>query len=249
MSSVLSTISLLAGLLALVRSTWERRAANRLPIVDLLRDRFSSPQFSPVLIGFATGTIVVLGPFGLSLGLGWVQPHPVGDITGNALFLGLTTILIKMVWAAIEELIFRGALLPQLSKLTNGLVGLAVSSLLFTWGHLERQGARAPDILSLLVFGLDGAGFGIAYLATRNLWMPTIWHAAKNIWVWLLFSESTLQLTRGIFQASYSGPPLWVGASNQAGLLDVVVSFVTVALLATIYRRQLVQGVEWIKSQ
>ena len=249
MSIVLATISLLVGLLALIRSTLERRAANRLPIVDLVRDRFSGAQLNQVLIGLIIGSIVILAPLGISSSLGWLQSHPAGDIGGDFLLLSLATVAIKFVWAAIEELVFRGAILPQVSKFSNGWIGLVASSLFFAWGHLERSGAQAPNVFSLLVFALDGIGFGIAFLSTRSLWMPTIWHSAKNIWIWLLFSQSTLQLTHGLLRVNYSGPALWVGTLNQAGMLDIIVSALVIIILAAIYRRQMAQGIEWIRNQ
>ena len=247
--NLLPTLSLVAGLVALIRSTHERRSLSRLPIVNLLQERFSPSRVGPLLSGLAAGTLIIVGPLGLCAWLGWVQLHRASGVTGTVLLLGVGTILVKLVWAGLEELIFRGAILPQIARLTNGWWGLAVSALLFSWGHLERTGTRAPDLLSLLVFGLDGVGFAIAYLATRSLWMPTLWHAAKNIWVWLLIGGGTLQLTDGLLQATYSGPPLWVGAANQAGLLDVMAAGIAAATVAAIYWRPFVQVGGWVRSQ
>ena len=249
MANVLSLASLLIGLLALVRSTLERRGPKRLPIVDLIRDRFTNPQVKWILIGVLAGSFLIVGPVGLSILLGWARLEIGATAFGAVFLLGLITIAIKVVWAAIEELVFRGAVLPQSAKVTNALAALVISSLLFSWGHLERSGTSAPDALSLLVFGLDGIGFGIAYLATRNLWLPTIWHAAKNIWIWLLFGESTLQLAPGLFKVIYTGPILWVGTPNQAGLLDLAASFAVAAIVLVVYQRQFISGLEWVKSQ
>lgn len=249
MSSLLFGFGFVASLLALVRSTLERRAAHKLPIAVLVCDRYASPQLNSMVIGLACGTIIVLGPLGLSIGLDWAEIRPANPPGANAFVLGIATIFIKLAWAAVEEVIFRGALLPQIAKLTNGTVGLIASSLLFAWGHLERGGEQTPDLLSLLVFTLDGIGFGIAYLATRNLWMSTVWHATKNIWIWLLFSESTFQLTQGLFQSSYFGPSLWIGAPGQAGLLDAILSALLVAVLVIVYRRQIARNLIWIQSQ
>lgn len=200
-------------------------------------------------MGLGAGSFLIVGPLGLSTVLGWAQLEISSAIPNTVFLLGLMTIGLKVVWATIEELVFRGAILPQSAKVTNGLAALIVSSLLFSWGHLERGGTTTPDLLSLLVFGLDGVGFGIAYLATRNLWLPTIWHTAKNIWIWILFGESTLQLTPGFFQVNYSGPMLWVGTPNQAGLLDLTASFIVAAVVLVVYRHQFVSGLEWVKSQ
>ena len=241
--------SLLIALFALVKSTLERRGPNRIPILVLIRDRFPIPQWKEILIGVGIGSFLVIGPLGLSIGLDWAQLGTNGLIRDGVFLLAIMTIGLKFVWAAIEELIFRGAVLPQSAKVSNGLVGLIVSSLLFAWGHLERSGANTPDGLSLLVFGLDGIGFGIAYLATRNLWLPTIWHTAKNIWIWILFGQSTLQLTPGFFQVTFTGPVLWVGMPKQAGLLDLMASFVAAAVVLVVYRREFAAGLAWVKNQ
>jgi uncharacterized protein len=249
LSNLLAAVSLIVGLLALIKSTLERRAAGRLPIANLIRERFGHPQLNPILIGLAIGTAVIVGPFGLALALGWVKPVWAGDLSGDFLLLGLGTVFIKLAWAAAEELIFRGAVLPQAARRTNGLIGLALSALLFAWGHLERGGAQTPNVVSLLVFGLDGIGFALAYLATRSLWLPTLWHAAKNIWVWLLVGQSTLQLTHGLLASVYSGPQFWLGTPNQAGWLDVAAAALVVVLFAAGSRRALAQGLGWVKSQ
>ena len=241
-ANLLSGVSLVAALAALIKSTHERRVASRLPIFELIQERFTRPDFSALILGVAVGSLAVLGPLGLAVAVGWAHPHFSGEITGTILFLGFGTVFVKVVWAALEELIFRGAMLPQVAKLTNGWWGLAVSSVLFSWGHLERTGARAPDVLSLLVFGLDGVGFGIAYLATRSLWMPTIWHAAKNACIWLVLGASTLELTHGVMDVTFSGPPLWVGAANQAGLLDTMASGIAAAVIAAVYWRPVRSG-------
>ena len=249
MSNLLSAVSLIVGLLALIKSTLERRAAGRLPIVDLIRERFGRPALQQALVGLVIGTAVITGPFALALAFGWVQPVPTGDITSVFFLLALATVLIKLIWAAVEELIFRGAILPQAARLTNGLAGLAISALLFAWGHLERGGARTPDGVSLLVFALDGIGFGLAYLATRSLWLPTLWHAAKNVWIWLLVGQSTVQLTHGLLASVYSGPQFWLGTPNQAGWMDVAAAALAVVLIAAWYRRPIAQGLTWVKGQ
>lgn len=242
-------VSLGAGLLALVSSTLARRGPDRLPIITLIRERFATLSFSTLLTGLLTGTIVIFVPLMLATSLGWLQLYRVNAITETGLWLGMATVLVKFGWAALEELIFRGAILPQVARRTNGLVGLAVSALLFAWGHLERSETRTPDRLSLLVFALDGIGFGVAYLATKSLWLPTVWHATKNSWVWLLFGTSTIQLTPGLFQAHFSGPPLWVGTPEQAGLLDVMSAVVVVVTLVALYKQQLRHGLTWISRQ
>jgi membrane protease YdiL (CAAX protease family) len=200
------------------------------------------------VLGSTLGSLVILGPVSLAAGLGWAHFQPAGDPVASAWLLGLATVVIKVTWAAIEEVIFRGALLPQAARLTRGSVGLVVSAVVFAFGHLTRGGA-APDGLTLLVWFLDGLGFGMAFVATRTLWMSTAWHVAKNLWVWLLFSEGTLQLTGGLASATYVGPELWVGAPHQAGLLDVFASALAAAALAVMFRPQITGGLAWARNR
>jgi membrane protease YdiL (CAAX protease family) len=131
--------------------------------------------------------------------------------------------------AGIEELIYRGALLVQLSRLLPLAIALLLSSALFALAHSGR--AVAPDTLSVAVYLLDGLAFGLAFWLTRSLWPPTLWHFSKNLSIWLLYSRSTLQFSPGLLQARLITPSIWTGAEGQAGLLDL---FVTSAVLAAL---------------
>lgn len=238
MVRLLSMIGLLAGVVSLVACTLERRAIGRIPIIDLVRDRYGRPRAEDVLAGTLIGASLILGPFLVASALKWTESAPAGRLDAAVLLLGLATLVIKLVWAAFEELIYRGALLPLLARFTNAWVALVVSAALFTCGHLHRSGP-GPDAISIAVYMLDGIGFGLAFLATRSLWMPTLWHAAKNAAIWLLFSESTIQLTHGVARVTYTGPALWVGTNGQAGLLDLIVSSLAAILVFIVGRRRI----------
>lgn len=120
MVKIPSIVSLLIGLTALVKSVLERRGPNRLPILVLFRDRFPDFQLKWIVAALGAGSFVVVGPLNLSNVLGWVHLKISGGILDAVSLLGLMTVSITIVWATIEELIFRGAILPQTSKLTNG---------------------------------------------------------------------------------------------------------------------------------
>lgn len=242
-------IAQFVGIMALVKSVWERRGPNRWPLAILVQERFRAPTWRWGLIGLFAGSLSIIGPLALAMLFGWAQIQPNNAALSALSLWGLLTFGIKLVWAAVEELVVRGAILPQTAKFMNSILSLALSALLFAWAHLERTRGLTPTWLDLIVFGLDGVGFALAYLATRSLWPPTIWHAAKNIWIWLLFSESTLQFTSGLFQARYTGPVLWVGASRQSGLFDLLVVALILAGLLYAYRSEIARGLEWVKSQ
>jgi len=250
-STSLFVFSSLIALAALVKSTLERRAPGHFPILDLIRERFIRPRSAARSISLAilAGTAVVWLPLLLFLGAGWVQVAWPTGFSAFGLLLGILTIMLKFIWAAIEELIYRGAVMPQAARLIGGVEGLIFSALLFALGHFERRGAALPNGDSLVVLFLDGLGFGVAFLATRSLWIPTFWHASKNIWIWLLFGESTLQFTSGPFHIQYSGPVLWVGMPGQAGFIDVLVTLIITSLAFWICRNELCSGLRWVEQQ
>jgi CAAX protease family protein len=251
MNRFLALASLVAATVALVRSVFDFQAPGRMPLADLLRDRFRRPTAlgREVVTGAVLGVAVVGLPT-LALALaGWVeleQRQAGAMLSGLWVLAVLATIAIKLLWAALEELIFRGALLVQLARYVPAMVALFVSALFFGFAHLSRSGERAPGLLSLTVLVLDGIGFGIAYLATRSLWLPTAWHTSKNLMIWLLFGGSSMELVEGPWRVRTTGPLLWVGAPYQAGFVDAIVSASIVLVVALAYRRRIRAGLEWI---
>ena len=96
---------------------------------------------------------------------------------------------------------------------------------------------------------LDGVGFGLACLATRSLWMPTAWHAAKNLAVWLLAGQGTMQFAAGPLAIRWAGPPFWVGAAHQAGAVDVAAALAAVLVVVVAYRGRIRPGLGWIAAR
>ncbi len=191
-----------------------------MPLLTLLRERFSAypPRLSTNLLGLLAGTASILVPYLLFASQGWVDSQPAGGQTASFLLLAAVTFLVKILWAALEEVIFRGALLPQLARWAPVWFGIILSALLFAFGHLEGRNA-SPNAFTLAVYALDGVGFGLIFLAARGLWPAVVWHASKNIWIWLLYSESTLQFAPGIFQTQVSGSRAfgWICGPGRAG--------------------------------
>jgi membrane protease YdiL (CAAX protease family) len=87
------------------------------------------------------------------------------------------SLAIFAVSAASEEALFRGYPLQTFlrSNLTN--FGIVFTSMLFASIHVGNPGA---DLLSWINTFLAGIWFGVAYLRTRDLWMPFGMHLAWN---------------------------------------------------------------------
>lgn len=235
--SILSIASTLFALAALVYAVVQRRLADRNPLAALIAERFPpDPQRgSQVLLGLTLGTISILLPLLFYALAGWVHIFWVG--WDSLLLIGLAgvTAIVKLIWVFFEELIFRGALLPLLNRWLAVGWALLIAAFVFAFGHFSR-GVAPPDFFSLLVLALDGLAFGLLFLATGGLWMPLGWHFAKNLLVWLVYGETSLQFTAGLLRVGFTGPPLWVGAPGQAGLADVLVTLALTGLAWWFYR-------------
>jgi membrane protease YdiL (CAAX protease family) len=214
---------------ALVLSTLERRARG-LAVAALVADTFpwSARLIRPSLLALAAGVLVVLGPAVFFTAVGWVSWSRVETFSASVAALGLLTLVVKILLAAADELVFRGALLDQIARRTSLGSGVILSSALFALAHLSRPDARGP--LAAVVYALDGIGFSFAYLATGSLFVPTCWHVAKNLTIWLLYSEGTLQFTGGILRAESLRAGRWIGGPSTTGLVDLAATTLVVVV-------------------
>jgi membrane protease YdiL (CAAX protease family) len=91
----------------------------------------------------------------------------------------LTTLVIFAAGAASEETLFRGYLLQTFTREKVFIIGVAFTSLLFSFAH---NGNPAANLMSSVNTLLAGIWFAAAYLKTRDLWFPFGVHLA---WNWL----------------------------------------------------------------
>ena len=250
MIRLLATLSVLVATAALAKSVLDFRGPGRMPLVDFVRDRFQIGhlQRRDLVLGVVLGVGVVAVPLAIFAAAGWIEASRGPALSAGVLLAFVATFALKVLWAAIEELVFRGAVLPQLARLGSPWIGLVGSALLFAFAHLSRTGDRAPTLASLAVWVLDGLGFGIACLATRSLWMPAAWHATKNLSVWLLLGQGTTQLAQGPIAVRCTGPLFWVGAPHQAGAVDVGAALAAVLVVLAVYRGRIGPGLTQVAA-
>ncbi|HLA53341.1 MAG TPA: type II CAAX endopeptidase family protein [Flavitalea sp.] len=77
-----------------------------------------------------------------------------------------------------EELVYRGYVLRNLLKSFNKWLALIISSVLFTMVHLTNPGIPLIGIINIFLGGLV---MGIAFIYSRNLWMPVGFHFGWNL--------------------------------------------------------------------
>lgn len=97
------------------------------------------------------------------------------ESVGNTL---LGSAVIFIVAAAGEETLFRGYPLQTMSRSHLAWVAIIITSIIFSWGHLNNPNAVAG--FTFINTALAGVWLAIAYLRTRNLWFPLGVHWAWN---------------------------------------------------------------------
>ena len=196
---------------------------------------FTKNWFNSLIAGFMIGAIsigiAVLIPFisgGLSFGF--------NQTAGTApilLTLGVT-LLIFIVAAISEEVLFRGYLLQTMSRAKLFWVGALLTSFLFASAHNNNPGATVFSWVNTFVAGI---WFAVAYWKTRNLWFPFGLHLA---WNWLQGSVFGINVSglgelasAPLMKASDSGP-VWLTGGNygiEGGIACTIALIISTALI------------------
>ena len=144
----------------------------------------------------------------------------------------IAAIIIPFTVSIVEELIFRVILFDVFEKVFGSLVALLISSILFGLAHIGNDGA---DIFSIftLSFGL-GLLLGLAYLLTRNIWLPIGLHAGWNFAEGYLFGllNSGMRDPNTYFVSEISGPGFITGGSfGPEGSVILLLICLTISLI------------------
>jgi membrane protease YdiL (CAAX protease family) len=136
-------------------------------------------------------------------------------VKAQPLFALAASIGIALLTSVVEEVLFRGAILPEIAQwaVTNNVVadndqgilfGLIASSIGFAIGHTNLS-ELSFDTLSLLGLQLlTGLSFGTSYCITRDLTTPIMAHFLYDLYT---FYETHLVVTDQIAYAESAPPP------------------------------------------
>lgn len=115
-------------------------------------------------------------------------------LDGGHFTLFLNVLLIAVMPAIGEELVFRGILQQNLEKLMrNPHIAIWISSLLFSAIHFQFEGFLARTVL--------GAILGYSYYLTRNFWIPVLLHFFNNLLPLIALRVFNHDMTNQIEQA------------------------------------------------
>ena len=112
-------------------------------------------------------------------------------------------------------MLFRGILFRWIEEFGGSWVALAVTSLLFGFGHIVNPNATA---LSSFAIALEaGLLLGGAYMLTRNLWLAIGLHAAWNFTQGFVFDVPVSGIDQnGLVEAQIVGAGVAVGRRVRA---------------------------------
>lgn len=126
-----------------------------------------------IVVGISTGLLIMGTGLLILLALNQLGPLEI-DYLGDEF---LMTIVLFLLVAISEEIVFRGYVLKNLMLSMNKSIALVLSAILFTLAH-----AANPN-LSLIGYAnlfLAGILLGLPYIYTKNLMFPIAFHFSWN---------------------------------------------------------------------
>src|SRR5215475_6184388 len=118
-------------------------------------------------------------------------------------------LVLLILAAAFEELIFRGYAFQTLLRGAPAIVPILLFSIYFGWAHWNNPNRTLFSTANTV---LAGIWLSIAYLRTRSLWFPTALHGAWNWMMGAFFGipVSGWQIPRHSILVSTNGQPVWL---------------------------------------
>ncbi len=118
-------------------------------------------------------------------------------------------LLLMVVVALSEEIVFRGYLLYNLMASLNKWVALSISAILFALVHGANPGISAVPLANIV---LAGFLLGINFMYTRNIWFGVMLHLAWNYLQGpvLGYQVSGIE-TQSVLTQYVTGSDLWTG--------------------------------------
>jgi len=126
------------------------------------------------LKGALFGTLQIFTVFFIIFGLKAIDVYYVGNIS---ILLLIKVFIIFIFQALLEEILFRGYLMPFFSKVIGIKFTITLLSFLFTCIHLFNPNL---DIIGLANVFLAGVTFSLIYYYTGNLWLVGAMHTLWN---------------------------------------------------------------------
>ncbi|MGO4221269.1 lysostaphin resistance A-like protein [Lysobacter sp. TAF61] len=216
-------LSALLGYWAYVRFH-EKRAASEL-------------RFAPagIALGAVTGALLISVTTLSLFALGNYEVVSVRGMQGVPAIAGAI-----LVAAMIEEIVFRGIVFRTLEGAVGTVAAVLLQSLIFAAMHWFNAGAGLAMVLALT---LIGAFWTCIYIASRNLWVVGVHHAAWNLAIFatgIPLSGMEDWRARAPLQSIYRGPE-WLTGGEFGPETSIITAIVVTASIALLVR--------WIRNR
>ncbi len=185
-------------------------------------------------IGIAFGTMLFTLVVGSLFAAGAGQYVGPGD--GTRLLVAVAAAAMASVG---EELLFRGVMFRIVEQAGGTLAALLVSALLFGLAHLATPGVTLATAMAIAIEA--GLMLGLAYVVTRNLWLPIGIHFAWNFTQSGIFGiTSSGQSTHGLLDVRFTGPDWLTGGTfgPEASVIAIAICIPVTIALALVARRR-----------
>jgi membrane protease YdiL (CAAX protease family) len=207
-----------------------------------------------------------LASVGYALHQGWFRDFAWGTFIGGLTFAGAAAIILAagavvfstrasrdfsfaagfafsllffLLAGAKEELLFRGFAFQALARDYGPAVALVLTSVPFGLLHLFNPNATVISTINTI---LAGIWLGLAYLATRSLWLATALHYAWNFVQAIVFGlpvSGIVTLTPLALLQATPGPPRWVSGLEYGPEGGVAATLMIVLSTLVIWKAKL----------
>lgn len=233
-----------AAVFALIALVVTVKFMERRPLEELMGPPKSA--IAELAIGFALAAGIVSVCIGIFAAFGWYR------IESAAIGPPFATMALLFFFVAIdEEIAFRGLLFRTLEDGLGSWAALVLSGLFFGFAHAGNQNSTIFTNSAIAIEA--GLLLGAAYMVTRRLWLVFGLHWAWNLFegpVWGL-PVSGIQLP-SLIDATELGPDAWTGGAfgpEGGGVMVILCSLVTVAMLYRARRGGMVRGPMWSRPR
>jgi uncharacterized protein len=202
--------SLLSMLLAIGTSWFCGKVFEDLPY-KAIGWSFHKSWFSQLFFGVIIGTVTLIISclFAMPTGNLSFQFNNTADLSSILQTIS-GSLIVFLIAAASEEVVFRGYVLQTLTRANLAWVGILITSLPFAVAHL---GNPEASVFSTINTALAGIWLGITYLKTRSLWFALGIHFAWNWFQGAFFGlpvSGLKQLTTSPLLHSIDQGPNWL---------------------------------------
>jgi uncharacterized protein len=216
--------AILAVSLLLLASWVMTRFFNRKPLAAI-GFWFHDRTFRELGLGMLLGFVMMSGIVLVELVLGYIHVAWRGLTLSEAAGVVAVSVLIFVLAALVEELLFRGYAFQTLMQMITFAPAVLVMSLLFGLGHVFNPHAT---LLSTANVVLAGVWLSFAYLKTRGLWLPLGLHFAWNFTQTTIYAFPTSGLVfedRKLWILEQTGPDWITGGAfgPEGGVLATLV--------------------------